>query len=611
MIPELLALPLALPLAAAILIFILPRRVPWAREILTLLAAAAAFAAAWRIFLNPPAPLSMPLISLSGFSLALELAATPLASFILLFATGYGVLLALYSISYFRARPNEKEYYAFFSIALAGTAGVLLAEHMVLFLISWELVTASLYFLITTGGPEARAGATKTFAMLGAGDGCLLLGLGLLWRMSGSFSLSSAAAVPLRGFLPTAAFLLLLLAAAAKAGSIPLHSWIPAASDAAPASALALLPAAIDKLLGIYLLVRLATGIFSLNQAMSVLLMSIGAVTILAAVLLAMVQHNLRRLLAYHAVSQVGYMILGIGTLTPLGLAGALFHMLNNSIYKNCLFLCAGAVEKKAGTLELSELGGLARSMPATFTACLIASLAISGVPPLNGFVSKWFVYQGVIQTGSRFAFIFLIAAMFGSALTLASFVKVLYSLFLGAPTARTVGIKGEVSAVMLIPMLLLAFLCLAFGVYYPFPVAAFLVPALGTGFSQLGIYSSSTASALILIGLAVGVVIYLTSRMLKKVRIVPGFIGGELLDNRANRVMGTSFYNTIRELPLLRRMYGAQERGRLDPYVWFGGLGLRLTGLLRRAHNGLLAMYLSWSLAGAVVLIVLLVFLL
>jgi formate hydrogenlyase subunit 3/multisubunit Na+/H+ antiporter MnhD subunit len=610
MIPELLAIPLALPLAAAVLIFILPRRVPWVREALSLLSAAACFAASLRIFLVPPDPLRIPLFSLSGFSLSLELAATPLASFVLLFATGYAVLHALYSLSYFRTRPKAKEYYAFFSIALAGTAGVLMAEHMVLFLISWELVTASLYFLITTGGPEARAGATKTFAMLGAADGCLLLGLGLLWRMTGSFSMPSAA-VPLQGFLPTAIFLLLLVAAAAKAGAMPVHSWIPAASDAAPAPVMALLPAAIDKLLGIYLLARLVMDIFALNQAMSILLMSIGAVTILAAVLLAMVQHNLRRLLAYHAVSQVGYMVLGIGTLTPIGLVGALFHMLNNSLYKNCLFLCAGAVEQKTGTTQLAELGGLARAMPATFTSCLLASLAISGLPPFNGFVSKWFVYQGVIQTGTSYAFLFLVAAMFGSALTLASFVKVLYSLFLGLPTARTQGVKGEVSAVMLIPMLLLAMLCLGFGVYYPFPVAAFLSPALGSGFALPGVYGSSTASLLLLIGVAVGLVIYLSARMMKKARVVPAFTGGDALEPSTGRVLGTHFYETIRALPLLRWMYATQEKGRLDPYSWFGGLGLAFTGLLKRAHNGLLAMYLSWSLVGAAALVALLAFVL
>ncbi len=200
---------------------------------------------------------------------------------------------------------------------------------------------------------------------------------------------------------------------------------------------------------------------------------------------------------------------------------------------------------------------------------------------------------------------------MFGSALTLASFVKVLYSLFLGTPTARTVGVKGEVSALMLVPMLLLALLCLGFGVYYPFPVSAFLAPALASPFSPLGVWSSSTASALILLGLAVGLVIYLTGRMMKKARVVQNFTGGEQPDSKTNRILGTHFYETIRELPLLRRLYSAQEKGHLDPYNWLGGLGLGLTGLLKRAHNGLLSWYLSWSLAGVVVLVVLLAFLL
>ena len=121
---------------------------------------------------------------------------------------------------------------------------------------------------------------------------------------------------------------------------------------------------------------------------MSILLLVIGSFTIIAAVLGALVQHNLKKLLSFHAVSQVGYMVLGIGTGLPIGIAGGLFHMLNNAIYKCCLFLAGGAVEKKTGTTELSQLGGLARFMPLTFTAALVASLSISGVPPFNGFRS-------------------------------------------------------------------------------------------------------------------------------------------------------------------------------------------------------------------------------
>ena len=126
---------------------------------------------------------------------------------------------------------------------------------------------------------------------------------------------------------------------------------------------------------------------------LSIVLALIGAATIIIAVMIAMVQHNLKKLLSYHAISQVGYMVLGIAPGTPVGIAGGVFHMLNHAIYKCCLFLCGGAVEQATGTAELERLGGLGKKMSITFAACLIAALSISGIPPLNGFVSKWMVY--------------------------------------------------------------------------------------------------------------------------------------------------------------------------------------------------------------------------
>src|SRR4030042_5389712 len=118
--------------------------------------------------------------------------------------------------------------------------------------------------------------------------------------------------------------------------------------------------------------------------------------------MMSLIQHDLKRLLGYHAVSQVGYMVLGIGTGNPIGIAGGLFHMLNHAIYKSCLFLSGGSVEKKAGTTELDKLGGFAKIMPITFVTFVIASLAISGVPPFNGFASKWMIYQGIIEIGKN-----------------------------------------------------------------------------------------------------------------------------------------------------------------------------------------------------------------
>jgi formate hydrogenlyase subunit 3/multisubunit Na+/H+ antiporter MnhD subunit len=402
----------------------------------------------------------------------------------------------------------------------------------------------------------------------------------------------------------------MLIGAIAKAGSMPFHSWIPAAAAGAPASVMAMLPASLDKLLGIYLLVRLSapgSGLFALGPGMSLLLMILGAVTIVVAVMVAMVQHDLKRLLSYHAISQVGYMVLGIGTLTTVGIIGGLFHMINNALYKNCLFLCAGSVERQAGTTELDELGGLGRRMPLTFAAALVAALAISGVPPLNGFVSKWMVYQGVIETGLRGSFVFLVAAMFGSALTLASFVKVVYSVFLGTPTAKTRRVEREVPVPMVFPMGVLALLCLLFGVYYRFPVAAFLAPATGASAEAMGIWSSGMATVLLVFGLLAGLLIYVVGRIGRTARTVPPFIGGEHLVEDQDRVDGTRFYETIRDAPLLKKPYEAQARGSLDPFRWVGGAGLAVTKVLRAMHTGLLSWYLSWTIAGTVALILVL----
>jgi formate hydrogenlyase subunit 3/multisubunit Na+/H+ antiporter MnhD subunit len=607
---SILLIPLLLPLAVGIVILFIPKVLKWVRETLTFITMVITFAAVIKIFLMKEASFRFSIVEIGKFNLSLDLLASPLASFILLFATGFGLLVSLYSFRYMEGKGRLREYYSFLLFAVGGSCGVILSDHLLFFLIFWEIVTVSLYFLITTGEPEAKAGATKTFAMIGAGDGLLLLGIGLAWYASGTLTMSSidiSTASVTGGF----AFVLMMLGAITKAGSMPLHTWIPAASEGAPASVMAFMPAALDKLLGIYFLLRIAMDLFVMNDAMGMVLMAIGSVTIVAAVMMAMVQHDLRRLLSYHAVSQVGYMVLGIGTMNPIGIIGGLFHMINNSIYKSCLFLCAGSVESRSGSNDLGDLGGLAKAMPVTAVTCLIAALAISGVPPLNGFVSKWLIYQGVIGTGSRASFIFLVAAMFGSALTLASFVKVMYSVFLGQRTETTAGVKKEVGFSMFLPMVVLALLCLFFGIFYRYPLA-YLVPS-GTEFTTAptGLWNSTVAAVLIVIGIALGLLIYLIGNIKKSARIVKPFIGGESLKMGSDRVSGTHFYDTVKNMPALKGIYAAQEKGYLDPYSWFAGLGLTITGLLRKLHNGLLPMYLSWSILGSVVLLVLFIVLL
>ena len=158
------------------------------------------------------------------------------------------------------------------------------------------------------------------------------------------------------------AFVLMMIGAMAKAGAMPFHTWIPDAAIDAPLPLMAFLPAALEKLLGIYLVARIALDFFSISPGMQIFMMTVGAVTIILAVMMALVQSNFKRLLSYHAISQVGYMILGIGTGIPLAIAGGLFHMINHAIYKSCLFLTGGAVEKQTGTTEIDRTGWLGQT---------------------------------------------------------------------------------------------------------------------------------------------------------------------------------------------------------------------------------------------------------
>ncbi len=607
-----LLLPIFFPLVVGFVLLFLPNKLRFSAKAIALVVSIYAFVAAVRIFTIGWLEYVLPILQIGDFKLDLLLSTTPLSNFILLFATGFGVLITLYSLKSMDRAKRLNEYFGAVLITIGGSAGVLLSNHLLLLLVFWEIVTASLYLLITTGGRNANFAATKSFAMIGLSDGALLLGSALVWLLSGTFVLSNIA-VETTSTLGIIAFLLLLIAAITKAGALPLHTWLPTSGEYAPPAVMALLPAAIDKLLGIYLLVIIVRVIFVLEVGiLTTILAFIGAATIVIAVMIAMVQHNLKKLLSYHAISQVGYMVLGISTLTPVGLAGGVFHMLNHAIYKCCLFLCGGAVEHASGTPELDRLGGLGKKMPLTFVTCLIAALSISGIPPFNGFVSKWMVYQGVIEmgrTGTKMGAglwpVWLVAAMFGSALTLASFVKLIHSIFLARLPQELKDVR-EVSLPMQIPMAILAFLCVFFGIFYHIPLKLFIYPALNIqpGTAIFGIWESTLATALIIFGLIVGVVILLAGLIGRKIRIVKTWSCGEVQPSDEMIIPGTHFYKTVSAMGGLRQMYSGQEKGYFDPYNQSGRFGLAFSDFLRWLHSGILPMYLTWVTLGLLVIL-------
>jgi len=602
-----------LPLIVGFVLLFLPKKAKAFSGIATLAISAAALVLAIVIFARGGSSYAWSLVQIGDLRLDLLLNATRLGSFILMFAMGFGLLITVYSLRSMAGSERLTEYYGAILLTIGGSAGILLSDNLLFLLIFWEIVTVSLYLLITTGGKNSNFAATKSFAMIGASDAAFLLGVLMVWRLSGTLVISQIS-LATSGSLSIIAFLLLLTAAITKAGSMPLHTWLPTSGEYAPSSVMALLPAAIDKLLGIYLLVLIVRELFVLKSTgLSILLAVIGTGTIVIAVMIAMVQHNLKRLLSYHAISQVGYMVLGIATMTPVGIAGGVFHMLNHAIYKCCLFLCGGAVEQATGTAELERLGGLGRKMSITFTACLIASLSISGVPPFNGFASKWMVYQGVIQMGTEHAGgagglwpVWLTCAMFGSALTLASFVKLIHSIFLSRLPDDLTETK-EVSWLQTGPMVILAGLCVLFGVFYTVPLKAFIYPALGIEADAeiLSTWGSGLATILILVGIGVGVLIVLIGGLFaRKVRIVPTWTCGEKQANDDMIIPGTHFYKTVSSMGGLRQLYSGQEKGYFDPYDQGGKVGLAVTNFLKWLHCGILPVYLTWVTLGLLIVL-------
>ncbi|MCX6992291.1 MAG: proton-conducting transporter membrane subunit [Kiritimatiellaeota bacterium] len=610
-------LPVTFPLAAGILCLLLPKAFDRARSVLATVASAITVLIVCRLLLEwKQLPGNAPMI-LSGSAWG-SLRLDHLSSFILLVTTVFGFLISLYSMGYMRGKERLREYYAWLLGTIGIACGVILANNLLLLLIFWGLLGFALYVMIGIAGPEAAEAAKKSLIIVGGSDCLLMLGVTIVWVLADTLTLSSIR-MDLADGIRYVAFFCFAIAALAKAGAMPFHSWVPDCGAQAPASVAAFLPAALDKLLGIYLLVRLTTGMFVMNTAMNTLLMLVGAGTIICAVMMALVQHDLKRLLSYHAVSQVGYMVLGIGTGTALGIAGGLFHMLNNTIYKSALFLCAGSVEKKTGTTDLDNLGGLAKVMPLTFVSCLVAALAISGIPPLNGFYSKWMIYQAMVDSGRNgncLWLIFLATAMFGSALTLASFVKVLHAVFLCKRSAelRHRDIR-EVGFSMWLPGIGLACLCVIFGVFaYQLPLATMIFPAVGGVVQLSGAWYASVATVLLLAAYALGVLVYLLSTV-RKARSCNTYIGGEIMEEVFHHkgtdgkvenveVTGVDFYKTVEDLSPLREIFGAARAKLFDIYDLGGKVSAYFWEILRAAHGGLLPMYLTWVLAGLLVLL-------
>jgi len=335
--------------------------------------------------------------------------------------------------------------------------------------------------------------------------------------------------------------------------------------------------------------------------------------TVIFAVMMAMIQHNGRKLLGYHAVSQVGYMIIGIGSGCVLAFAGGLFHLVNHTIYKSNLFLSLGSVEKQTGSNDLDELGGLGKKMPLTFIMAIIGAFSISGIPPFNGFFSKWMIYQGLLEMArdltpgqQLWLLVCLILAVFGSALTLASFLKFLHAIFLGKRPAKYNRIR-EAGINQWLATGLLSALCVLFGLFaLQIPLQKLIYPVLvESGYpipEFLGTYNPLLVLGLIAIAFLLGIIVYL---FIKNVRFDENYLGG-MPALEKYRITGTGFYNEVRNMRPLQQLYNAAEKKYFDIYDLGSRFTFSLSGLFQKGHPGQLQLYVLYILIGVLVFMLL-----
>ncbi|HPM42753.1 MAG TPA: proton-conducting transporter membrane subunit, partial [Candidatus Omnitrophota bacterium] len=258
-----------------------------------------------------------------------------------------------------------------------------------------------------------------------------------------------------------------------KGGLVPFHGWLPDAYASAPAPVSVLLAGIITKACGIYTLIRLVTAIFGFTDPVKNTIMFTGILSILVGAFAALGQNNLKRLLAYSSISQVGYIILGLGTGTPLGIAGAAFHLFNHSIFKSLLFVNSAAVEEETGTVDIDKMGGISARMPTTGATSVIAVLSASGIPPLSGFWSKLMIVVALWQCG-RYGY--AITAVLAGVLTLAYLLKIEQRVFFGKLKPGLEYIKEPGLGIISISVVLAA-ITIGAGLFFPIVYTKLIMP--------------------------------------------------------------------------------------------------------------------------------------
>jgi multicomponent Na+:H+ antiporter subunit D len=423
------------------------------------------------------APLGINLV-LDGFS-----------AILLVIVNVVGFLALLYSVSYMEQYTSKHKYYALFLLMIGGMNGVVLTGDMFNLFVFLEIASIASYALVAFGCEHEELEASFKYLVLGSiGSTFILLGVAVLYGLTGFLNMASIAQAVASGVSASAgtishtwlfslASVLFLVGFGIKAALVPFHPWLPDAHPSAPAPISAMLSGVLIKALGVYAITRVVFNVLGTTPLFGIIIMVLGVLSMTIGVFLAVGQWDFKRLLAYHSISQMGYVVLGIGLgmfivanngpalVAGMAIFGGLFHLANHAVFKSLLFLCSGSVEYQTGTRQLKELGGLQEKMPVTRVTCTVASLSIAGIPPFNGFWSKLIIVIATVQAAIIFPGMLILTAVtiLVSFVTLISFLKVLRYVFLGELPSLFKKIKDS-PFFMGVSLVILALLCICMG---------------------------------------------------------------------------------------------------------------------------------------------------
>ena len=399
-----------------------------------------------------------------GIPVGIYLVLDGLSVLLLIIINTIGLISLIFSISYMEKFTNKPLYHTLFLLMVAGMNGVVLGGDLFNIYVFLEVASIATYSLVAFGTEADELEAAFKYQVMGTvASALILLGIIIIYSVTGTLNLADiglvlkdkAAGAPL-----ILSGILFLVGFGLKGAMMPFHAWLPDAHPSAPAPISAMLSGVLIKAIGIYALVRIMFNVIGVTPIFSNVMLCIAAISMTAGVFLAFAQWDFKRLLAYHSISQMGYVMLGIWLMTPLGILGGLFHMLNHSVFKSLLFLNSGAVVYGAGSRQLKSLGGLNQRMPVTGRTSLVASMSIAGLPPFNGFWSKLIIIMACIQAHRYFL---AGLAILVSIMTLVSFLKVQRYAFFGELKGALKEVK-EVPFAMCFSMIVLAILCTVMG---------------------------------------------------------------------------------------------------------------------------------------------------